>query len=438
MSINKQATKPRGKSDGAAVPKPMAENVEFWELERLIPSARNARTHSSQQIAEIAGSILAFGFIVPVIVGREGVIIAGHGRVLAARQLKLDRIPVIEVTHLSESDQRAYAIADNKIALNADWDEELLKVELEALKDDGVDLESLGFSEEEFDALIDELEAETKLEFAEDSIPETAETPISRVGDIWQMGEHRLLCGDALDPQAYVALLSGEPTAMVFTDPPYNVAYVGPGLGVGIANDDLGEGFGPFLQAACEQMLANTRGAAYVCMSSSELHTLHQAFTKAGGHWSTFLIWGKSHFSLGRSDYQRMFEPILYGWKQGSQHYWCGARDQGDLWLIDKPHANDLHPTMKPVELVERAVVNSSKRGESVLDPFGGSGSTLIACEKTKRKARLIEIDPHFCDVIVQRWQNLTGQEAILESEERSFSEVAEERLSDSTKEVEQ
>jgi DNA modification methylase len=164
---------------------------------------------------------------------------------------------------------------------------------------------------------------------------------------------------------------------------------------------------------------------------------LHQAFTQAGGHWSTFLIWGKNHFSLGRSDYQRMFEPILYGWKQGSQHYWCGARDQGDLWLIDKPHSNDLHPTMKPVELVERAVVNSSKRGESVLDPFGGSGSTLIACEKTGRKARLIEIDPHFCDVIVERWQNLTGKEAILESEERSFSEVAEDRLSETPEGVE-
>jgi len=293
MSINKRTTKPRGKSDSAAASKPMAECVEVWEIERLIPSARNARTHSDQQIAEIAGSIIAFGFIVPVIVGREGVIIAGHGRVLAARQLKLDRIPVIEVTHLSESDQRAYAIADNKIALNADWDDELLKVELEALKDDGVELESLGFSEEEFDALIDELEAETKLELDEDSIPETAATPVSRVGDIWQLGGHRLLCGDALDPEAYAALLSGERTAMVFTDPPYNVAYVGPGLGVGIANDDLGEGFGAFLQTACGHMLANTRGAVYVCMSSSELHTLYEAFTKAGGHWSTFLIWGK-------------------------------------------------------------------------------------------------------------------------------------------------
>ena len=425
--------------DGSAerpASKPMAEQVEIRDIEQLIPSARNARTHSDAQVAEIAGSIAAFGFIVPVIVDENDLIIAGHGRVLAARKLKLSRIPVIVVSHLSESERRAYAIADNKIALNAGWDEELLKVELESLKDDGIDLESLGFSDEEFDALIAELEAE--IEIDEDSIPEKPAAPVSRVGDIWQLGEHRLLCGDALDPGAYTTLLSGEPAAMVFCDAPYNVSYVGPGLGVGIANDDLGEGFGAFLQTACERILANTRGAVYICMSSSELHTLYEAFTKAGGHWSTFLIWGKNHFTLGRSDYQRMFEPILYGWQEGSPHYWCGARDQGDLWLIDKPHVNDLHPTMKPVELVERAVVNSSKRGESVLDAFGGSGTTLIACEKTKRKARLIEIDPHFCDVIVQRWQDFTGKEAILESEECSFSDIAEARLSGDIEEVEQ
>ena len=167
---------------------------------------------------------------------------------------------------------------------------------------------------------------------------------------------------------------------------------------------------------------SRTRGGRFIsACHRSELHTLYEAFTKAGGHWSTFLIWGKNHFTLGRSDYQRKFEPILYGWKEGTQRYWCGARDQGDLWLIDRPHANDLHPTMKPVELVERAVLNSSKRGEVVLDAFGGSGSTLIACEKTGRKARLIEIDPHFVDVIVGRWQDFTGRGAILENEERTF-----------------
>jgi DNA modification methylase len=161
-------------------------------------------------------------------------------------------------------------------------------------------------------------------------------------------------------------------------------------------------------------MLQNTGGALYLCMSSSELHTLYSAFTKAGGHWSTFLIWGKNTFTLGRADYQRQFEPILYGWREGGSHYWCGARDQGDLWMIDRPQVNDLHPTMKPVALVERAVLNSSRRGETVLDPFAGSGSTLIACEKTGRLARLIELEPRYCDVIVRRWQEFTGREATL------------------------
>jgi hypothetical protein len=174
-------------------------------------------------------------------------------------------------------------------------------------------------------------------------------------------------------------------------------------------------------------MLQNTRGAVYMCMSSSELHTLYNAFTRAGGHWSTFIIWGKHAFTLGRADYQRQFEPILYGWREGEPHYWCGARDQGDLWLIDRPAVNDLHPTMKPVELVERAVLNSSRRGEIVLDPFAGSGSTLIACEKTARRARLVEIEPRYCDVIVRRWEEFTGKEAILESSGTSFTKTSSE-----------
>jgi DNA modification methylase len=407
--------------------KPMADRVEIWEISRLIPWARNARTHSERQIAEIAGSIRAFGFIVPVLVGADGVIIAGHGRVLAARQLKLDRIPVIVADHLSDSERRAYAIADNKIALNASWDEGLLKIELESLRDDGVSLEGLGFSEEEFNALVDELGPQPNAD--EDSAPETPVTPVSRTGDIWNLGEHRLLCGDALDPARYAALLCGEPTAMVFTDPPYNVSYVAPGLGVGIANDNLGKDYGPFIQKAVQQALDHTQGALYICMSSSEMHALYDAFTKAGGHWSTFLIWGKNTFTMGRSDYQRQFEPILYGWRDGNPHYWCGARDQGDLWLVDRPQVNDLHPTMKPVALVERAVLNSSRRGEAVLDPFAGSGSTLIACEKTGRIARLVEIDPQYADVIVRRWQDFTGRTVTLEGDQRSFEEVAEERI---------
>jgi DNA modification methylase len=299
----------------------------------------------------------------------------------------------------------------------------LLKVELEALKIDGVELESLGFSEEEFSALLDELENEADPE--DDSVPEVPATPISRAGDVWQLGDHLLLCGDALDAHSYSKLLSGDAAAMVFTDPPYNVAYRAPGLGVEIANDNLGGGFGGFLETACGHLLLHTRGAVYICMSSSELHTLYEAFTRAGGHWSTFLIWGKNAFTLGRADYQRQFEPILYGWKEGAQHYWCGARDQGDLWLVDRPQVNDLHPTMKPVSLIERAVRNSSKRGEIVLDPFAGSGSTLIACEETGRKARLIELEPKYCDVIVERWQQVTNQEAVHGETGETFSQIS-------------
>jgi DNA modification methylase len=389
----------------------MPDRIDIIALEHLIASARNARTHSDQQIAELAASMKAFGFMVPVLVDREGILIAGHARVLAARQLGLERVPVIVVSHLTESEKRAYAIADNKIALNAGWDEELLRVELEALKDDGVALESLGFSEAEFNELLDQLSPESTPD--EDTAPESPSTPVSQAGDLWQLADHRVFCGDATEAASYAAVLGGELAAMVFSDPPYNVSYRAPGLGVGITNDDLGSDFGVFLHKACTHMLLNTGGSLYLCMSSSELHTLYSAFTKAGGHWSTFLIWGKNRFTLGRADYQRQFEPILYGWRDGSPHYWCGARDQGDLWLVDRPHVNDLHPTMKPVALIERAVLNSSRRGETVLDPFAGSGSTLIACEKTGRIARLIELEPRYCDVIVRRWQEFTGREVI-------------------------
>jgi DNA modification methylase len=222
---------------------------------------------------------------------------------------------------------------------------------------------------------------------------------------------------------------------MVFTDPPYNVNYGATmkdklrGKKRTIANDNLGDGFEKFLRDACVNILAVTKGAIYICMSSSELHTLHRAFTEAGGHWSTFVIWAKNTFTMGRSDYQRQYEPILYGWKDGTDHFWCGARDQGDVWFIKKPVANDLHPTMKPVELVDRALRNSSKSRDTVLDPFGGSGSTLIACERSGRQARLIEMEPRYCDVIIRRWQEYSGKQAALEGDGRAFKDLAAARL---------
>ena len=235
------------------------------------------------------------------------------------------------------------------------------------------------------------------------------------------LGEHKVLCGDATKAEDYRLLLGDELADMTFTDPPYNVNYANSakdkmrGTNRPILNDNLGDDFAGFLQAACSNVLSVTKGAVYIAMSSSELDTLQAAFRAAGGKWSTFIIWAKNTFTLGRADYQRQYEPILYGWKDGSDHYWCGARDQGDVWQIAKPAKNDLHPTMKPVELVERGVCNSSKTRDIVLDPFGGSGSTLIACEKVQRRARLMELDPKYVDVIVRRWQEYTGKQAVHE-----------------------
>jgi DNA modification methylase len=381
--------------------------VDYRPLAALIPYARNARTHTDAQVAEIAGSIRAFGFTNPVLVDGDSGIIAGHGRVLAARQLGMGSVPVIELAGMSEAEKRAYIIADNKLALKAGWDDAMLAAEIGDLKDLGFDLALTGFAFAEIDALL----AGNGPTFA-DEAPPLPEHPITRMGDVWTIGPHRLVCGDATDPAVVAMALAGGLADMVFTDPPYNVAYARGKVKKAIANDDLGSEFGAFLGKACLAMLPLTKGAVYICMSSSELGTLKAAFEAAGGHWSTFVIWSKNAFTLGRSDYQRQYEPILYGWAEGSDHYWCGARDQGDIWQIDKPRANDLHPTMKPVALVERAIRNSSKGRATILDPFGGSGTTLMAAEATGRQAALVELDPAYCDVIVRRWQEGTGGKA--------------------------
>lgn len=405
------------------------ESVEHWSLQRLIPYAKNARTHDDTQVSQIAGSIAEFGFVNPILVGDDNVIIAGHGRLMAAQQLGLDTVPVIVLNHLTEAQRRALVIADNKIAENAGWNDELLKLELEELGDLGFDLDVIGFSDEELDELLgnDEQPGESD----EDEIPEVEDEPVSRHGDVWILGDHRLLCGDSTNKQDLDKLMSGELADMAFTDPPYNVDYGNNakdkmrGKDRRIMNDNLGDDFYQFLKDALTNLLSVTKGACYIAMSSSELDTLQKAFRDAGGKWSTFIVWAKNTFTLGRSDYQRQYEPILYGWREGNDHFWCGARDQGDVWFFNKPVKNDLHPTMKPVELVERALRNSSKSRDIVLDLFGGSGSTLIACEKTGRAARLIELDPKYVDVIVRRWQDYSGEQAIRESDELSFDRVA-------------
>ena len=382
---------------------------------RLVPSPNNPRTHSAAQVEQIANSIQEFGFTNPILVDRGGGIVAGHGRLLAAQDLGLIVVPVIVLEHLTDIQKRAYLLADNQLALNAGWDDALLARELARLQDESFNLETLGFDDEALAALL----AEHTTPPDPDASPEIRPIPISRPGDVWVLGTHRVQCGDATQASDLESLMAGQRAHMVFTDPPYNVNYSAAGRQ--IANDHLGSGFGPFLAQACTNMLAFNDGAIYICMSSSELHTLKQAFESAGGHWSTFLIWSKDRFTLGRSDYQRQYEPILYGWKQGQDHYWCGDRSQGDVWRVDKPQVNDLHPTMKPVELIEKAIHNSSRSGQLVLDVFGGSGSTLIACERTGRHARILELDPVYVDVIVRRWQDYSGKHATRECDGLAF-----------------
>ena len=395
----------------------------------LIAYARNARTHSDAQVGQIAASIGEFGFNNPVLVDERGEIVAGHGRVLAAERLGLATVPAIVLAHLSEAQKRAYRIADNRIAESAGWDEALLREEFLELRDQDFDLSLSGFEHDELERLLADPVTE---EEGEDEAPEPEEAAVTQPGDLWLLGRHRLLCGDATSLADVERVLGGEPATMCFTDPPYNVDYAGEVKAGGrgkkdrrILNDNLGSGFGAFLLAVCTNVLATTRGAVYVCMSSSELHTLQAAFVEAGGHWSTFVIWAKSSFTLGRSDYHRQYEPMLYGWKEGGEHHWCGDRGQGDVWHFDKPGRNPLHPTMKPVALVERAVRNSSRAGDVVLDPFGGSGTTAIAAEKAKRRARLLELEPRYCDVIVRRWEAWSGQDARLEADGRTFNEIA-------------
>ena len=399
--------------------------VQIWTIDRLLPYIRNARTHTDEQVAQVAASIREFGWTNPLLVAADGTIIAGHARLAAARKLKMTEVPVIVLDHLTDAQRRALVLADNRLALDAGWDEEMLRVELASLQEDGFDLEVVGFSDEELENLLRDPEESNGLT-DEDAVPDEPERAITVPGDLWMLGDHKVLCGDATSMDAIQTVLAGGLADMAFTDPPYSVSYTGKtARKLTIKNDDLGAGFYDFLREACTNVLAVTKGAIYICMSSSELHTLFRAFTDAGGHWSTFVIWAKHHFTLGRSDYQRQYEPILYGWRKGTDHFWCGARDQGDIWFIKRPMANLEHPTMKPVELVERALRNSSKMRDTILDVFGGSGTTLIACEKSGRQARLIELEPKYCDVIIRRWQEFTGREAKLESDGKSYSEVA-------------
>ena len=403
--------------------------LHHWPVGKLIPYGRNPRKND-HVIEQMAGAIQEFGFRIPIIAKSTGEVVDGHLRLKAALHLGLETVPVVLADDLTPMQIKAFRILANRSATWADWDEDLLRLELEELQLDDFDLAFTGFDDDELLEIMAGEETTTEGNTDEDAAPEVPVTPVSKSGDVWIMGQHRLLCGDSTDAASYDTLLGNERVAMIFQDPPYNVDYANTakdklrGTNRPILNDNLGDGFQDFLLAAFKPALARCNGAVYVAMSSSELDTLQAAFRAAGGKWSTFIIWAKNTFTLGRSDYQRQYEPILYGWPEGATRHWCGDRDQGDVWHFNKPRVNDLHPTMKPVELVERAIRNSSRPGDVVLDPFGGSGTTLIAAEKSGRQARLIELDPKYVDVIVRRWQEYAGAQAVRESDGVRFDDL--------------
>jgi DNA modification methylase len=412
---------------------PNQKRLEMWPISRPKPNLHNSRIHPPEQIEQLAASLKQFGQRRPILVDENEVILTGHGLLLAAQHLGLDQVLVLIADDLTEEQKRAYLIADNQLAQNSQWDSDKLRIELGALEKQLFDVKVVGFSPEELDRIFAD-SAPERLPIDEDDFPAAPTRPITAVGDVWVMANHRLVCGDSTRSETFAKLMESAVADMTFADLPYGVGYKQPGRNRAglkeIANDDLGTEFEEFLYKACVQILKVTDGAVYLCMSSSQLHTLHKAFLDAGGYWSTFIIWSKEHFTLGRSDYQRKYEPILYGWGSGRQHYWCGSRNQPDVWDIPKPRKSKLHPTMKPVALVERAIRNSCRRGGVVLDPFAGAGATLIACEKAARKARLIELEPRFVDVIVQRWEAYTGREATLEATGQSFTQIKKERHS--------
>jgi len=393
-------------------------SVVMTRVGDLTPYARNSRTHSDEQVAQIAASIKEFGWTNPILIDGEKGIIAGHGRLKAAMRLGLEEIPAIELSHLTEIQKKALIIADNKLALNAGWDTELLSLELEELELEGLDLSLTGFGEEEISALKPEVVNEGLTD--EDAVPEPPPEPITKPGDIWILGKHRLMCGDSTSVDHLEKLCNGRQVDMWLTDPPYNVAYEGKTKdALTIKNDSMSDDtFRQFLRDAYTAADAVMKAGAvfYIWHADSEGYNFRGAAQDAGWKVRQCLIWKKSTMVMGRQDYHWKHEPCLYGWKEGAGHLWAADRKQTTILEFDKPSRNGEHPTMKPVALFEYQMLNNTKGGDIVIDSFGGSGTTLVAAEKNGRVAYLMELDPKYCDVIVKRWEEFTGQKARLEN----------------------
>jgi len=389
--------------------------IEQKSVKDLIPYAKNSRTHSDAQIAQIAASIKEFGWTNPILVDGENGIIAGHGRLMAARKLGHEKVPVIELKDMTETQKKAYIIADNQLAMNSGWDTSLLTLELTDLQEDGFDLGILGFDPKELNALLEPEIVEGLTD--EDAVPDLPEEPKTKPGDIYELGNHRLMCGDSCNIEAVEALTDGLVDILV-TDPPYNVAYEGKTKdALTIKNDEMGdEQFRQFLRDAFVAANAVMKPGAvfYIWHADSEGYNFRGACHDAGWKVRQCLIWNKDSMVMGRQDYHWKHEPCLYGWKDGAAHLWASDRKQVTIIDCKRPKRNDIHPTMKPVELMEYQILNNTKGMDIVLDLFGGSGSTMIACEKLGRKSRLMELDPKYCDVIVKRWEEFTGGKAKL------------------------
>lgn len=407
----------------------MEKEMQYYlaDVSELIPYVRNARTHSEAQVSQIAASIREFGFLSPILVAEDNTILAGHGRLAAALKLGLKKVPCVKENHLTETQKRAYIIADNKLSLNAGWDNELLAVELSELEGADFNLDLLGFDEAELSSIFDADKDVNEDDF--DVEKELEEPCFSKTGDIWTLGRHRIICGDATKLETYKTLLENTKVNLVVTDPPYNVNYEG--SAGKIKNDNMeNDKFYQFLFNSfvnMEQAMADD-ASIYVFHADTEGLNFRKAFQDAGFYLSGCCIWKKPSLVLGRSPYQWQHEPCLYGWKKKGKHKWYAGRKETSVWEFEKPKKNADHPTMKPIALLAYPIKNSSMTNSLVLDPFAGSGSTLIACEQTGRICYAIELDEKYCDVIVKRYIEQVGNDKSVKvlrgGKEYSFTEV--------------
>ena len=384
--------------------------MELVSIDKLIPYVNNARTHSKEQINKLRSSLREFGFINPVIIGRDYGIIAGHGRVMAAREEGINEVPCVFVDHLTEAQKKAYIIADNRMALDAGWDEEILRVEIEALQAEAFDISLTGFGEDE----ISDLFGSDKTDVEDDDYDLTAaleKAAFVEKGDVWVVGRHRLVCGDATNEADVATLMDGKRANLIVTDPPYGVSFKSTS-GLTIQNDSMkDEEFYNFLYKSFANMVAHTESgsSAYVFHADTEGLTFRKAFIDAGFHLAGVCIWAKNSLVLGRSDYQWQHEPVLYGFLKNGKHRWYSDRKQTTIWNFNKPKRNENHPTSKPLDLLSYPIRNSSQENAIVIDTFGGSGSTLMACEETNRICYTMELDEKYASVILRRYVEGTG-----------------------------